>query len=244
MNFLIQLKRSTIPQLRNSILIPSQSASVTSAIKITRNNAKTVFLRFYSRQEKVSNLLTKVDIHQQYDRNETSISSTYRIALLTKKNKIFWKRSAIKKEQIVKTFISPQLNFRNNFRNYGGCRSHCHKLRFAQFLTLELLPNGSENKHNTIQIAFTLLLFPKNQKNWTFLMYLSCPSLFSTLSNWSILEWKNLMVQSPLSPAKFWLCACHYLLLRTVVFNFFCYRVEFSTLSLIGAVWKNLKDHT
>ena len=63
-------------------MVPSQNA--TSAIKISRHNAITAFLRFYT-EKRVNSLLIKTDIYQLCDRNETKLSLKYRIALLAEK---------------------------------------------------------------------------------------------------------------------------------------------------------------
>ena len=71
------------------------------------------------------------------------------------------------------------------------------------------------------KIALTLLFFPKSQKTgrfwctWVVLLCLAHRPIEA------FLERKNVMVQFPLSPAKFWLRACHYFMFRTVVLNLF-----------------------
>ena len=59
--------------------------NLTSAIEISQHNANTAFFTILD-WKRVNNLLNKPKIYQYYDGNGAKLSSTYKIALLTKKN--------------------------------------------------------------------------------------------------------------------------------------------------------------
>ena len=76
----------------------------------------------------------------------------------------------------------------------------------------ECMHEGSDSMHTHTQVAE----IPK--KSWWLILndvhLPHCPIE-------AFFKEKNLMVQTPPFPAKFWLCACRYLLLRIVVLNLF-----------------------
>ena len=64
MNFLIQLKRNAIPQLRNGIFVPIKlKCNLISVIEILHHNLDTAFFAILDRK-RISNLLKKADIYQ------------------------------------------------------------------------------------------------------------------------------------------------------------------------------------
>ena len=80
-SILIQLKRNAITKQHFCIKL---NRNLPSAIEISRYNANTAVFAILDRKT-INNLLKKADIYQYYDRNETKLSSIYRIALLAEK---------------------------------------------------------------------------------------------------------------------------------------------------------------
>ena len=81
MKFLIQLKRTAIPERH---FCTKLKRNLTSAIEISQNNANTALFAILGKK-RVNNLLSKFGIYQNYDRDKIKSSSVYRIELLTEK---------------------------------------------------------------------------------------------------------------------------------------------------------------